>query len=340
MQTIADDVGVSRNAVSLALRNHPSISEQTKKLIEASAKKLGYHRNPTYGELMSQMRMRGLGKTAATIALFNANKSNDAFKNHPTIPEYVKGCQKRSTLLGYPLDYFWLHQPNTPSSRWIDILEARGIRGIIIIGLMKNNQLPKELLPIFEHFPTIVTGVRTRTPSLPFTCVDHHILSLRAIEKAISLGYKRPGLIIDSTIDELVDHRFSAGYFTGQQKLPKTRQLNPFFEADQANEDISLFKTWLKKEKPDVILTLYDYVQDWLTKLGYKIPSDIGLIQLEKRKNKPDWAGMNQHNDITGEAAIDMVISRIHHGEPGIPQFPQATLIGPTWEDGKTVRRQ
>lgn len=337
MQTIADDVGVSRNAVSLALRNHPSISEETKKKIVASADRLGYQRNPTYGELMSQMRMRGLGKTTATIALFNANSKNNAFTNHPTIPEYLKGCQRRSAVLGYPLDYFWLHQPNMKVTRWIDVLEARGIRGIVVIGLMKDNQLPAGLIPMFERFPTVVTGVRTSAPALPFACVDHHILSLRAFEKAIELGYRRPGLIVDYTIDELVERRFSAGYFTGQQQLPKARQLRPFFEADAANKKLSIFKEWIEKEKPDVILTLYHYVQDWLKKLGYRVPEDIGLIQLEKRSSQSNWAGMNQHNDITGESAIDMVISRIHNGEIGIPEFPQATMIGPTWEDGDTV---
>ena len=65
-----------------------------------------------------------------------------------------------------------------------------------------------------------------------------------------------------------------------------------------------------------------------------KVPEDIGLIQLEWRESRPDIAGMHQHNVVTGEAAVDMVISQIHNNETGIPKFPRATLIGATWIDG------
>jgi hypothetical protein len=73
--------------------------------------------------------------------------------------------------------------------------------------------------------------------------------------------------------------------------------------------------------------------------LHLRVPRDLGLIQLEWRRGRPDWAGMNQHNDIVSEAAIDMAIGMIHRAEFGIPEFPRSTLIGSTWMDGKTVRR-
>lgn len=340
METIARQVGVSRNAVSLALRNHPSISEKTRNRILKAAAKLGYQRNPAYGELMSQMRLKGHGSTQATLALFNANRNPNAFKEHPTIPLYVEGCRRRAGELGYPLDTFWLHRPDTSAERWIDILETRGIRGLIMIGFMTQNRLPQHLLPLVEHFPTVVTGVRTRDPALSFACVDHHILALRAFEKALELGYLRPGLVLDRVIDELVEHRFSAGYRCGQERLPQKQRLRPFFNVQAAADNPALFKQWLEREQPDVIFTLYNVVKHWLTDLGISVPGDIGLIQLEWRAGHPEWAGMNQHNDLTGEAAFDMLIGMIHRGETGIPEFPRATLIGPTWVDGVTVHQK
>jgi LacI family transcriptional regulator len=64
----------------------------------------------------------------------------------------------------------------------------------------------------------------------------------------------------------------------------------------------------------------------------------VGLIQLEWRKDHPTWAGMNQHNDVVGEAAVEMVINMIHNHAPGLPEFPLATLIGSSWIAGKTVK--
>lgn len=49
---------------------------------------------------------------------------------------------------------------------------------------------------------------------------------------------------------------------------------------------------------------------------------------------------MCQHNDVTGEAAVEMLIGMIHNNQKGIPAFPRATLIGPSWVDVATVKRR
>ena len=78
----------------------------------------------------------------------------------------------------------------------------------------------------------------------------------------------------------------------------------------------------------------------WLKSAGLKVPDDIGVIQLEWRASRPDIAGMNQHNLVTGEAAVDMIVSQIHNNETGVREFPRATMIGATWVEGSTVRIQ
>jgi len=101
--------------------------------------------------------------------------------------------------------------------------------------------------------------------------------------------------------------------------------------------DPGIFRRWFETHRPDVIFTLYNVVRTWIQDLGLRVPQDIGLIQLEWRGNRPEWAGMKQHNDLCGSVAVDMLLRMIHNGECGIPPFPIATLIGPTWVDGSTV---
>jgi LacI family transcriptional regulator len=71
--------------------------------------------------------------------------------------------------------------------------------------------------------------------------------------------------------------------------------------------------------------------------MGIRVPEQTGLIQLEWRPDHPDWSGMNQHNDVVGEAAVEMLIGMIHNNEHGVPFFPRATLIGSTWVEGSTT---
>lgn len=336
MVTIANEIGVSKATVSLALRNSPEVSVDMKRKVRRVAKRLGYQLNPVLGQLLSQIRNQD--NYRATLALVNAHSNISSLRTHPTIPEYVHGIRSRVDSLGYRLDTFWLHDTDTQAERLKSIMLARGIKGVLVVGLMNDCAFPQKLLPIVEQLPMVVTGVRTRNPTLPYVCVDHHGLALQAVENALRLGYRRPGLVLDKTIDELVEGRFSSGYLYGQMRLSAECRLNPFHDTTHAESDLGVFEDWLREEKPDVIFTLYNDVEAWLEKLGFKVPHDIGLIQLEWRKNEPRWAGMRQHNDHTGEAAVDTLIGMIHRGETGTSAEPRALLIAPSWQDGVTVK--
>jgi LacI family transcriptional regulator len=339
MAEVAKAVGVSKNTVSLALRGSPRISEETRKRIAEAAESLGYRLNPTVAHLMAQLRKKPSPGYQATLAMINAYQTRDAFTEHSTIPYYVQGCRRRALELGYRLDEFWMHEPEMPAARWVSIFRARNIRGIIIIGMMQRNRLPAHLSPLWDEFPAVVTGVRTRDPALSFACSDQHALALEAFEKAVALGYRRPALVLDGVIDELIEGRFTAGFLTGQSRLVAMKQrTQPFHEVAAARLDRTVFSKWLEKNKPDVIFTLYHEVERWLLDLGLRVPEDIGLIQYEWRKDHAEWAGMDQRNDLVGEAAMDMLISMVHHNERGVPEHPRATMIGCHWVDGTTVQ--
>ncbi len=337
MSDIAKRAGVSKNTVSLALRRDPQISAATRRRIEGIARRLGYRKNATVARLMAEMRRSRDPGFQSCLALVNANTDRLAFRNHPTIPEYVRGCTSRAEQLGYRWDEFWLHDPGLDGARLNKILRARGIEGVIVVGLMRENRLPVRFLPTWESFATVVTGVRTHGPALSFACTDHHMLGLKAFENALDLGYRRPGLVLDPVIDRLVDGRFTAGAQTAQRGVPAARRLRPCHPPAAADGGRAAFRSWLRKEQPDVILTLYNTVRHWLEDEGWKVPEQIGLIQLEWRAASPDWAGMNQHNDVVGQAAVEMVVSMIHNRESGVPSFPRATMVGPTWVSGRTV---
>ena len=334
---IAKKVGYSKNTVSLALRGDRQIPADTRDRIRHAAEELGYQPNAVVSHLMAQLRASQSPRFRAQLALVNANRDEKAFRTHPTIPTYVEGCERRATRLGYGFDRFWLHDPSMRAETWIRVLRTRNISGIILVGLMDQNRLPSHLRPVWEAFPTVVTGVRTREPALSFSSVDHHNLVTTAFENATALGYTRPALVMDDVIDRLVDRRFSAAFLAAQESLAANRRIPVFRQVNEAWQNPKVFHSWLNRYKPDVLFSLYNAVFDWLKLRGLRVPEDIGVIQLEWRASRPHIAGMNQHNDVTGEAAVDLVVSQIHNNEHGVPAFPRATLIGATWMNGDTV---
>ena len=340
MATIARELGVSKNTVSLALRHDPQIPAATRARVQEVATRLGYALNPVVSHLMAELRQSHSGVPRHTLALLNANRASDAFRVHPTLPAYAEGVRRRAALQGYGVDTFWLHDPQLDGARLNRILRARGIRGVVVVGMMEENRLPERFAATWRRHACVVTGLRTHEPTLSFCCVDHHALVLQAVERVLALGYRRPGLVLDRRIDRLVEGRFSSGMWVGQQALPAGQRVEPFLDVEAARADSGLFYAWLEREKPDVVFTLYNVVRRWVEERGLQVPRDLGLVQLERRRDPLDWTGMDQHNDRTGEAAVDMVISLLHNTELGVPEYPRATLVGASWVDGGTVRRQ
>ena len=340
LSVIAAHVGCSKNTVSLALRGNPQIPATTREVIRKAADKLGYQPNALVSHLMAQLRAGHTARFQAKLALVNAYRDPKAFRTHATIPAYVRGCERQALKLGYTFDHFWLHDPKLKAESWLRILHTRSIKGIIIVGMMDQNQLPPHLLPVWANMPCVVTGVRTREPALSFSCVDHHDLTVQAFAQALALGYQRPALVVEERIDRLVEGRFSAAMLTAQQGLPRIRRVPAFGQIDRARTDRKSFHRWFDRHQPDVLLSLYNIVFPWLKEHGLRVPQDVGVIQLEWRESHAEISGMNQHNDVVGEAAVDMVVGQIHRNETGIPEFPRATMIGASWVEGESVRPQ
>ncbi|MBR4597154.1 MAG: LacI family DNA-binding transcriptional regulator [Opitutales bacterium] len=335
---IARRLGISKNAVSLGLRNSLSISEKTRKKIKSAAAEMGYVRNEMLSKIMSHAKSAS-GGFLETIALINANKSRDAFKTHPTIPEYVEGIERAAKREGFAIDKFWIYDDSLTEKSFMRILKSRGIKGGIIVGLMDDNRLPPKFKNIWNNFKFVVTGVRTYLPTFDFACADHFLIAYHATLEALKRGYKRPALVLDKKIENLIEGRFTGGFLKAQLSLKKENRIDPFFNVSDAKRDLKIFYSWFEKNKPDVLISLYNSPKAWLEKIGVFSPRDIGLISLERRKGEPEWAGMNQRNDLVGVAAVEKLSKLLMQGS-GEKSAITATLISPEWVDGKTISRK
>jgi DNA-binding LacI/PurR family transcriptional regulator len=338
MNDVAQEAGVSKMTVSLALRKDPQIPAETQERVDKIAARLNYTGNPEVAELMARLRASRQASFQATLGLVNANEDGKAFQRHPTIPTYVKGITQSAQCLGYALDYFWLYDPQYNPRQLYRILRTRNIRGLLLVGLMENNRLPSGHELLWDNFSWVATGVKTSNPTFSFSCVDHHAAVQLAFQKACEHGYRRPALVLDEVIDRLIERRFLAGSLVAQMELPLVRRVPAFMKVREADDDPALFNTWFQRYQPDCLITLYHRIEGWVRQLSKRIPQEVGLIQLEWREDHPQWSGIMQHNDLAGAAALNMVIQHLHQSQSGVPSNPQATLISGTWKKGATLR--
>jgi len=337
LKDIALEAGVGKATVSLALRNDPRLRAETRAHIQRVADKLGYRANPTVAKLMFQLRASRTPRYEATIALINAAPDAAYLRTVATFRRWVEGASDRAAQLGFSIDTFWMQDPATRPARLMSIIESRGIQGLFLVGVQGGNRLPEAFAALWERLPAVVVGLRPEWPPVHFTSNDQYNTSLRCTRQILELGYRRPGLVLESMVDSLVDRKFSAAFHVATDHLPDADRI-PVHSFDRTRPET--FRKWFATHKPDVILTLHDEVRRWLEAAGFQVPDDVGLAHLDLGPSQQGWTGMNQISEQVGSAAMDLLTGQIHRNETGIPPFPKCVLIEGVWVEGETTRDQ
>lgn len=334
MTDIARVAGVGKATVSLALRNDPRLREETRQHIQAVAGRLGYIPNAVVANLMAQLRASKNPKYQSTLALLNASTDPEALRTNLTFRTWTEGLQAHSAELGYGLDEFWLRDPGMEPTRLRQILRVRNIRGVIIAGVLEHREIPPKFDLLWNDLACVVVGVRPERPALHFACNDQFSTALHAAEQLQQLGYQRPGLAIDPTIEENIDHRFTAGFYAGP---PKFSERIPGFDFQPGKR--REFCDWLDRYHPDVVVCTHPEIREWITGHGLDCPGDIGLIHLDITRELEGWSGMKQSNHLVGAFAIDLLIGQLHRNEKGIPDCPRCMMVESFWVPGTTLRQ-
>ncbi len=331
MGDIAKAAGISKSAVSLALNNSPSIPKSTRERIFKLAENMGYVRNNLVSALMSNIKKKDVEKFSETIAVINGNQDEFALKNHPTLPKYFEGISAEAKRLGYKINEFWLHDARFNSNALSKVLRSRGIRGGIILGHSFGTTFPPSFKSVWKNFYFISVGIKTRSPSLEMVSADHYAITNQATNKAIEMNFKRPGLIIEEYIDELVDGRFLAGYMRAQMHFKRENKIPPMTKSHTDSDYAKALDKWIEKHKPDVILYLMNYTREVFEKSKWY--GHIPLIQLEQRTNLGEWVGrMEQNNDIVGQMAMRRLADMLSRSSSKVLENANmVTLVPPTW---------
>lgn len=335
MSAIAREAGVGKATVSLALRNDPRLRAETRERVQEVARKMGYQANAVVSNLMAQLRASRNPKFQATIGLLNASPARDGLRVNFTYRTWAAGLQQRCAELGYSLDEFWLADPGMSPARLKQTLRARNIRGVVVAGVLAHRELPPGLDNLWEDLACVVVGIRPERPAMHFACNDQYSTAMHAAWEIGRLGYRRPALIIDPVIEENIDHRFTAGFAAGWRAVDASAGI-PYLPYERDGENA--FPGWLRKEEPDVIVCTHPEVKDWITRMGWRVPADIGLAHLDLTPEIEGWSGMNQNNQAVGTFAIDLVVGQLHRNETGVPAHPKCMMTESHWVPGSTLR--
>ena len=330
---IARALGVNQATISLALRGDRSISEEMKRRVRETAARLGYRPNAYVSSLMTHIRAGRRPSEKGVIAMLVEARSEKEWHQIESYRIFQEGIVNRAAELGFLVQCFFLRAPGMDAPSIDRILEARGIKGIILAPPYRGN---RELDIRWERYACVGMGHAWEPQQFDRIANDHAQNVLIAFDELSRIGYRRIGLLLGgASAVGGKGLKWLNGFLQVQQQLPPARRV-PLFPHGMHPHALQKFERWFHRCRPDVLLSGSGREQSFLDALGVRVPEDIGMACLVRPKNSA-FAGVDEKNEIIGATAVELLASQIARNEFGPPRHPKLTLIDGRWVDGPSA---
>lgn len=331
LRTLAKSLGLSRTTVSDALRGLSRVNPQTIERVRAAAEAAGYQRNPLTGEVMSQMRRSNgqlfRGVLAALEIVEEPRPPHvDRFNN-----AVLEGARERAQQLGFNVEHFDVARDDLRLPRIDGILDARGIRGIVVLPC---SGFPDLSSLTWSRLTAVYADYFIDRPALHCVCPDHYRSMISTMQTLHERGYRRPGLVIDMVLEERLQYRWEGAFQTISGVMRDTTSV-PSLKFDNLTQES--FVKWFKKYDPDVVLGHVPDVVTWMKLCGAKIPQDHGFVCLNSLRASIPCATLDHQPREIGARAAELVVGQVIHNESGPPAQPSLTSVPTRWIEGPTV---
>lgn len=336
LKTLASRLSVSHTTVSLALRDHPSISTATRERVKALADELGYRPDPMMSALVAYRQTLRPQTFQGVLGWLTNYPTADGWCVGQQVG-YHEGARKRAHELGYELAEFWLREPGVTKQRLRQIMMTRNVQGLVVAAQAQ----PRTQIDFdWSGLAAVSLGYSLIKPELHLV-MNHQFRNMMAlIHQLIQKGYRRIGLAMLAARDDRVDHNYLAGYLMGLYSAPQLRSLPPYLPQTW---ETAGFLSWHAENEPEVIVTetgSVEMLQAGVKSMNLETPAQVGLALANTPYRQSFYSGIDENPELVGATAVDVAVGMIHRNEFGVPQNARHILIQGTWKEGKTTQKQ
>lgn len=335
LSEVARQAGISRAGASMALRNHPRISKETRARVVQIADQLGYRSNPLLSRIVGIKRKKARSSDGMPMAIITFG--------HPHTTGFdiagVKHAQDYGKRHGYSVQHFHLpdHKGPTHLSR---LLYHRGIEAVLIDSCL-HPSFAKEF--DWSHFSAV--AISSGYYELPINHVDVDAFADMVLlwQKAREAGAKRIGIIFYQEAVVPVDRPLRMAALN--HCLKNDPDIKHMFYLEMLSDHLPNLRRWLDQSKPDVIIGFSPAVYWWLTDVGWTIgPKQrficISMTHATSQVTGPEHktlAGLIKGDEKMIMAAIDQLDLQVRRFERGPASVQKRILIASEWMDGDSL---
>ena len=336
LKEVGAHAGVTAATASMALRHDRRISLATQKRVQQAAAELGYRPDPILSALVSRRKGVRARKPLANLAILIDERWLAHGKAPLWMQSFLQGASQMAHQLGYHVEALYYPRDLVPGVNADRILHARGIQGVALFPLPGEQ---KNLVLDWDHYALVVIG-HPRLPRMPHRVGSDPFAAMNLVcQKLREYGYRRVGLAHELHQEAELRYEF-LGAIAKENHLHRRsfRAVAPHLPERLTR---SGFLAWVRKHRPDAVITVEERLLYWLQESGWRVPEEIGIAFLNTHIIQvPKPAGTLLHNDSTGENAVELLHNQLLRGETGFPKTVKEMLIYPHWTDGITLPRR
>jgi DNA-binding LacI/PurR family transcriptional regulator len=331
LRNVADRLGLHYSTVSLALRGDSRIAQETRDKVRTVADELGYKPDAMLSALSSFRHGAARGFLGTVGYLTTEPLAQVTSRRDGHAAAYLAARQECERV-GMKLDAINVNEAGVGSTRVASLLEARGIRGLLLAPL----PLPRPFLELpWERYCSVALGYSITAPALHRACL-HQTRTMQGLLRALrELGYRRIGLMMEHRADLRTDHNFLGSYLAEAAPRAPEERVGVLLREEM---DLETTKAWVAAERPDCVIGCVPEHLALLRKAGVKVPKEVGFCLVGVSEATSGHAGMNERWDDLGRMAVGMLLSLLRSNDHGLPEHPRFTLVEGRWSWAATVR--
>jgi LacI family transcriptional regulator len=333
LRDIAKNADVSVMAVSLALRDAGRLKPKTRERIKSMAKAMGYVPDPALSALVYHRNEKQTVSDFSTLAFLTNFLSRDSWNDEVYINAYFNGATHRAAKIGYVVEPIWMREPGMTPSRMGQILETRGIKGILVAPVQeKTGRVDLD----WDRFCAVSLCRNLVQPKINVVDHNHHLSMHTAWQELMSRGYRKVGYAIKGYSEAMTGNAWWAQLLMEQTlRAEAGAEAIPPLVSESWNKEA--FEKWFRIHRPDVVISPDILAFSWLKQLVNHVPGDVGFLHLEAEPNG-QCSGVCQDFSNIGATAVDLLHLEIMRAERGIPSVRQSIGIDGYWVEGSTLR--
>lgn len=324
--------GVHPSTVSLALRNHPGISEATRKRVCAAARKLGYRPDPLL-DAFNTHRLEVLPHKALPVIAFVADfESRQALEKSPHHGPLWAGARAAAETLRCHIELFLIGKTQLTPERVHSILLARGIVSLVIGACRPmTNRLA------FDWSEYSAVKIESPHLNVPLYTVssDQRQAARLSFRQLHAAGYRRIGLATTPGNEVRQDDFYRAGYFLEQSRCHDTQAIPPLDLNESTSPGVVVH--WIRQNRVQVVMSDAFDLPAKLATEGLRVPQDVAYVNLCLPAEATLTAGIVPDYARVGAQAAEQVVGLMRTNQRGLPAAASCTFVPVSWRDGESA---